>query len=305
LRFVIFFAACVLLAAILSPWLYMLVHWAGGKWDWPWLDYLARHPFHRYFNRTLQVSILLGIWMLLRRSGFNSLGSLGLKREGACRFLLGGFVWSVIFLGMYALTLCWGGWQQVKESLSPGDMGYLLVKILVTAALVGFLEEIFFRGYFYQLCRREFGRILAIGLNMLFFSTVHFVKPSKAGDLGAINWDAGFRMLSFAVDRFMVPTKILSGLLILAFLAWMLCWVLERTRSIYLAIGLHAGWVFALQLNAELTRYSATGPAWILGGGDLSQGLAGLLPLGIQFICLKWWMDRGGGGKQEAGSRMQ
>src|SRR5687768_13098195 len=80
-RFTIFFLSCALIAAVATPWVYLGVQWAALHIGGGLLEYLSKHPFHRYFNRVLQVSILIGIWPLLKRTGFNSWQAFGLKSD--------------------------------------------------------------------------------------------------------------------------------------------------------------------------------------------------------------------------------
>ncbi|MBI4026801.1 MAG: CPBP family intramembrane metalloprotease [Verrucomicrobia bacterium] len=291
-RFVIFFLGCVLLAAVLSPWLYLAVQSAAATWNCPCLDYLKGHPFHRYFNRVLQAELLLGIWWLLKQSGFLSTEALGLRPERAALFLGVGAGSSLVFMGGFALTVVALGQGTIECLPSAGRCLAVFCRVLFTAIFVAGLEELFFRGYFYQLCRREIGRKWALALNMTIFPAVHYVKPARVEDLPVADGSAGFQLLTMAFHRFADPGEIIGGCLVLMLAAWMLCWTLERTGNLYLAMGLHGGWIFALQWNGELTRCAGGGPTWMMGGGDLSQGVAALVPLVLQFGALMWWMGR-------------
>ena len=290
-RFLFFFLGCVLLAAILTPWLYRFVQWAKISWGWYWVD-LAKYPFHRYFNRVLQLSILIGIWPLLKQSGFGSLEALGLKAPKPFRSFLKGFAWSLIFMSGYVALLFVMGWQNLKETPLASNLAFLILKILSTACLVGFMEELFFRAYFYRLCQRELGKYWALGINLFIFSIFHYVKPPRGIDLGAVDWSSGFKLFLLGFQNSTQLHECIGGLVVLAAIAFILCWAFGRTRHVYLITGLHAGWVFALLLNSELSHYSAGGANWILGGGDLSQGIVAFIPLTLQWITLKWWLSR-------------
>ena len=292
-RFWIFCAVCVLLAAVVSPWVYLGVQWAALTWDWQWLKYLGKHPFHRYFHRVLQAGILMGAWWLLKGSGFHSLQAFGLRTERPLGWMLAGFGLSLTVMGGYGLLMMGMGWQR-WVGLADGESWFHLGrKILLTMVIVSCLEELFFRGYFYRLCLRQMSRARALAINMIFFSLVHYIKPPRVEDLPSVDWSSGFQMLGLACLRFSDPLQIVGGVIVLMVAAWFLCWTLDCASNLYLAIGLHAGWIMALQGSMELSRGATTWPAWFLGGGDLSQGILALLPLALQFWALKWWMTRG------------
>lgn len=287
-RFGIFFLACIFLAVVLTPWIYLGVQWSAHTLGWSCLEYLARHPFHRYFSRVLQVSILIGILRSLKWFGFTSFHAVGLSANRPFRFIWIGLIFSVIAFGGYEWALLRLGLHQAIGE--PKSWFYLGWKIFFTGILIGFLEEVFFRGYLYRLCQQEVGQIWALILNAILFSVPHYVRPPRAEDLREVDWSSGFQILLIAWQRFSHPLQILSGLLILMAVAWMLCWTFDRTTNLYLGIGLHAGWIMMLQLSSEFARDNSGWPAWILGGGNLRDGVLALIPLLLQFLVLRWWL---------------
>ena len=183
------------------------------------------------------------------------------------------------------------GWQGIKEVALSKDGVPLICKIFLTGILVSVFEEGFFRGYFYQLCKRQISGSWAILLNMILFSLIHYIKPSQIEDLRIVHWNSGFHMIGMALQRFSDPIQIVSGLLVLMCVAWILCWTIDCTSNLYLAIGLHAGWIVMLQWSFEWTRGIEGKPGWLVGGGDLSQGILAIVPLILQFLALRWWIE--------------
>jgi membrane protease YdiL (CAAX protease family) len=291
-RFFLFFLFCALVAAVMSPWIYLLIQEAAKLWNGTWVwTYLAKHSFHRYFTRVLQVSLVLGIFGLLKKSGFRNFRDLGFKRENCFKYLITGIASSVLILGCFLLTLhlLGIGWQS-KTPPENVDWIVLLPKIALTATVVSILEEIFFRGYFFQLSKRAMGYARAVMLNALFFSLLHYVKPSTPNGFGPVDWKSGFAMLGLAFQRFLDPSAILPGLLVLMLIAWILCWAFEKTGSLSLAIGCHAGWILVQQFASALPTSASSFPTWILGGGNLSQGMLVMLPLTLQFLLLRYYL---------------
>ncbi len=290
-RFVFLLAGCTVLAVVLSPWLYMGVQ-AMAAAKVPFAAYLARHPFHRYFNRMFQVSMGVTLPFLLYRSGFLSFKALGLRSSQACRELAFGAGSSLMIFALYGATLLLAGLYDRLSFYSGIPWGWIFGRIFLTSVLVAFFEELFFRGYLYPLFKQSMPRALAIGINAVFFAIVHYIKPERSEDLDSVHWDSGFRMLGLAAEHLSHLSEMIGGIVVLITIASMLCWSLDRTRSLYVAIGLHAGWIFALQWHAEAMRPHVSWPVWVLGGGDLSQGVIAVLPLFLQWLLLNKWLPR-------------
>lgn len=287
-RFVLFFAGCVLFAAVASPALCLGMRWIAAHTSWEFAGYLARHPFHRYFNRCLQAAVIVGIWPLLRASGFASARALGLRGPAAARGFLLGLATSLGVLALYAVLLLAFGWERVRDTPPVERLGGILAGVALTAALVALFEEVFFRGYLFQMCRREGGAFLAWAVQLLFFPALHFAKPPNAAALGPVDAWSGFRMLGASLGCFAHPGEIVGGLVVLAALAWMLCRALERQGNLWMPIGMHAGWIVVLQLSSVFLQQGAASswPNWVLGGGNLSHGALALVPLAAQAALL-------------------
>src|SRR5258708_24795282 len=79
LRSLLFYLAVVFFgAALLSPWLYWLVEWAGAYSSIA--QELSGAPFHRFVNRALLGLALVGLWPFLRSLGARSFGDVGLVK---------------------------------------------------------------------------------------------------------------------------------------------------------------------------------------------------------------------------------
>lgn len=284
-RFLLFLGGCVLFAAIVSPALWHGARSFADLTSWELAEKLARHPFHRYFNRCLQIAILLSFWPLLRATGFASARALGLRGSGAVRGVLLGAATSLGVFALYVGVLLALGWARVRDTPPVERLGGILAAAALAAVVVSLLEEAFFRGYVFQLFRREGGRALAYGVQLIFFPVIHFLKPPNAAALGPVDAWSGFRMLGAACEGLARPEAIAGGLAVLAVLAWMLCRALERERTLGLPIGMHAGWIVALMLASEFLQPGAAvarWPNWLLGGGNLSHGALALAPLAAQ-----------------------
>jgi membrane protease YdiL (CAAX protease family) len=89
---------------------------------------------------------------------------------------------------------------------------------------------------------------------------------------------AGLWLLGQIVARFADPLPLLADFSTLAAVGWVLAYARWRTASLWLSIGLHAGWVFGILLFKGVTW-----PVFTLGrsyhfwiGFTLREGLAPL-----------------------------
>lgn len=143
---------------------------------------------------------------------------------------------------------------------------------------VGYYEEIISRGLLmceWSLCARSW--IAGITISGFMFGLVHVFNLETTGP-----------------ERFRI---IVSGILF----SWLLAAVTLRFRSLYAAIGVHAGWNFGLgafmgcivsgqRLNLTLFQTEICGPEWISGG---NFGLETSLIVNGLLVIIIWYLWRG------------
>lgn len=265
-RLLIFLLAVLALTCVISPWMALGADWIAAHW--PAL-LPERVPFSRVFNRTFMiVGIFAGI--IARRyiipNHVKALLLVGIKR--GWRNLLAGWLLAVgsmvllvvlmvaadIFTPFFRLDL--------EESLSRCADG------LFAGAFVAFFEELFFRGILFLGLRKQSGSLRAYVLANLFYSVLHFVKPGKSYFLNGLQPLAGFHHLASTFEPFLEPLEIAPGVFGLFLIGVVLSYALVRTGSLYLSIGLHAGWVFALKSMRVFGDFSREDLGWLFGAAD-------------------------------------
>ena len=80
------------------------------------------------------------------------------------------------------------------------------------------------------------------------------------------------------------PQLIVGGLLTLVLVGWILGYVTEQTKSLWMAIGIHGGWVFALR--SFMLNSHRVGETSFWFGRDLITGGAPLILLALTLGCL-------------------
>lgn len=197
------------------------------------------------------LSITLSVFLARRwfdRRSFRSLG-LSLNRQATLDAIVGiliaGAVMAFVFLVEWAL-----GWLRF-DGFATASGQATLTKFSYWAAifvLVGWYEELWFRGYWLQNLRDGVGIKWALFISAAFFALSHLSNPN-------VSWVA------------------ILGLLVAGcFLAFGYL----RTNQLWLAIGLHIGWnffegpVFSFPVSglesSRLLNIQVRGPELITGG---------------------------------------
>ncbi len=153
-----------------------------------------------------------------------------------------------------------------------------LVGVLGAAIAVPLIEELFFRGLLLGILLRGLRPTLATLLTSAFFAILHFLKaPAATNDV--VTWFSGFRSIANSFAQFTDPMMVLALFATLFLIGWILADARLRTRSLFLPIGLHSGWILVAGVVGKLTRRGTIMLPWL--GANL---LTGLLPLALGLI---------------------
>jgi len=280
LKILVYLLAVVTAGGLVAP----PVFWLGqalaemGITDW-----LAKFPFHRVLSRCVQISGLVLLWPALRWIGLRRVADLGLQRNpSAVRDLVFGLLIAVSLVGLLAV----GCFAMGVFAARPDPEWSKLGRIVLTAVAVGGIEEIVFRGVVLGLCLWSLRPAGAIAVSTLLFAALHFMKPARSVlAAGEVRWWSGWAELTNFTGAWPDAGVLLYGFASLVAAGLILGVAAVRTRSLWLPIGLHAGWVFAQQTTQVFLR-PANGDAvsllpWI--GPNLVSGAVptGLLPLAV------------------------
>lgn len=304
------FIAAPLLAALVSPWIYMAIQsrapevlqWvqdseaAGTNLFWADLaDSVFSSPFRRVNDRMVLIFVLGLLVPAYRMSGLRGRADFGIPKR--CDWLrlfgTGVIVAAASMLLVYLIGLLAGVYGPTQVE---GVFGAVL-KIIIGSLLIGVIEEILFRGYILTALRKSLGPVAAVLLSSAFFAVVHFIKPAEPETVD--RWYSGLLLFSnlFAAtgDTFWpeVCTLFCMGTVLATLSYW--------TRSVYLAIGLHAGWVWIMMLFRLFTENQGR-LVWLYGPGEwISKGWVGpIMALAVWvvvFATRKKWIALGAGPK--------
>lgn len=286
IKILLFTVATLVLGCLLAPPLYWLGHAVAAA---GWFTDLAHFEFHRYFNRAVLVAAGIMVWPLLRVLGIRRWADLGLTPNPArWRHLAVGFALSTVGLAIVGALMVVGGrafWRtQMALDALPGAM--------LSAVVVGLLEESFFRGALLGALRRTMSWSRALGVLSVVFASLHFLKPPPGFRLDDVTWTSGFALFPRLFWQYGDPRLLAGGLLTILLVGLVLGYSVIRTRSLYLSLGLHIGWVFSLKGFGQLARVRGTPTLWL--GSDLLTGLAPVLLVAATWAVVAYlFRDRG------------
>jgi membrane protease YdiL (CAAX protease family) len=219
---------------------------------------------------TLSVFVARGYF---DRRSFTSLG-LAWNRQATLDLIVGLAI-PALLMGI-VFFVYWGlGWLRVEgftwDGAPPAEIGRSLVDVLILFLLVGWSEELLFRGYWLQNLAEGLNSAWGVILSSGVFALFHLANPGA-------NW---------------------ASTLGLTFAGLFLAYGYTATRSLWLPIGLHIGWnffegpVFGFPVSGletfRLLKTTLSGPALLTGGAfgpEAGLILPPILLLGAGLIAL-------------------
>jgi uncharacterized protein len=280
-RLAAYFIAIVLGGALLAPILFWSAQALAAHGAFP---FLAKYDFGRFFHRAILIAAVLLLWPLLRLSNVRGLADLGLAPNPHWTRDVGfGVLLSVIPLLFCAALLIASHVYSFRHVFIWPRLG----KVLLAAISVPFIEETFFRGIVLGILLRTGRKLLSVVAVSALFAAVHFLKGSE-WEPAIVTWTSGFQSIGDAFAGFGDPMMVLGAFATLFLIGCILADARVLTRSLWLPIGLHAGWIFASGTFSWLTRGQMVALPWI--GKNL---LVGIIPLGlaaVTWIVMRLWL---------------
>jgi membrane protease YdiL (CAAX protease family) len=204
------------------------------------------------------LSVALATFLMTRFINHKPFSAVGLAlhprafRDTIFGCLLGFLMMTGIFVVEYGLGFAAVAWS----GLSPLQLMSIVARSLLLFGLSAAFEELTFRGYLFQTLIQGISFLPATLLFAVFFAFAHTWNPN-ASTFGIINVGLAGIWLSIAY---------------------------MKTRSLWLAIGLHFSWNFSQTTlfsfptsgiessGRSLVHLTQSGPVWITGGGFGPEG---------------------------------
>ncbi|MCE2825857.1 MAG: CPBP family intramembrane metalloprotease [Verrucomicrobium sp.] len=267
--------------ALLAPWVWKVVQEAAPG------SSLAGQPFRRYVDRSLLALALAALWPMMRLGWFPGIQSAGLAWRPRSR----GDLWIGLTGGMLSMAVVAGtaiGFgARTWNPNHPLPLYFLHVaRALGAAVAVSLIEEFLFRGMILGSLRRCRSFAVSAAISSSLFAIVHFFRRPESP--ASVDPWTGLEVLGRMLAGLSDPASLLPGLLSLGLIGWLLSWCRERTGSLWLPIGLHAGWIFWFKSYQFLTVPAAgsEAQAWWWGSTRLHDGWLTLVVLALTSLLI-------------------
>ena len=248
---------------------------------------LLNSRFEKVASRCVMVVAALILYPVLRLTGLLPEIRRGLTRSRDGYRDLG---WGVAIGCLSIIALYAFGWLVGAYVISPkyhglADLAGRFAVSILGAVIIGFFEETFFRGFIFGALRVRLGFFTALLFSSLFFSAIHFFRPLYPEMIEHAAWNSGYALIPHLFDKFVWPRD-LSFALTLFIIGLTLATFYHKRGNLYLIIGLHGGWVLAMQTGARVfDRQREVLPLWF-GHGDLvSKGLLAVAVISVFLIA--------------------
>ena len=210
-----YFAAVIVLGALLAPPLYWAAQWLAGHGVFP---ALAEFKFQKFFNRAALISALLLLWPVVRALRIGGWRDLGIEPDARWRqHLLAGFLIAGLAVAAMAFAYVQLGIYRIRDVIA----WHKILLVALSAVTVAFLEEALFRGAIFGLLRRSLRPLVALFWVTALFAIVHFLKPDESYDPGPVGWLSGFDLIPHTFHQFADPMTLLAGFTTLFALGWL------------------------------------------------------------------------------------
>ncbi|MEA3188004.1 MAG: protease family protein [Chthoniobacter sp.] len=278
----------VFVGALLAPLLFWIAQSLGSHLENARLvALLTETDFQRFFNRAVLVAAFALLWPLVRALRIRNLGEdIGLRRERRPWRRLGtGFAIAMASLALLGTCLIACEIYYIKGNIPWSRIAWLPL----TAFTVAIIEEVLFRGAIQGVVQRTATDFFGIFSVAFLFSAIHFLKPPEnAVAATQVHWWSGFALVPQAFWQFEQPGLLFGGFTTIFIVGLILGYARCRTRSLWMPIGLHAGWIFGKMSFSKITKRTAE--AWPWFGSDMLVGFGPVLILLATGLVVWFWL---------------
>jgi len=284
----LYLVATVCFGALLAPLLFWGAHaLAHALGNARLAAFFAETDFQRFFNRAVLVAAIALLWPLVRALRIRNVGEdLGLERDNRrWAHFFAGFGIAIFTLVTLGVWLVAADVYNFKSSIPWGRIALLPL----SAITVGLIEELLFRGALQGVVRRTTNDGAALLFIAALFAAIHFLKPPEnAVAPHEVAWWSGFVLVPQAFWQWGDPKLLLGGFSTLFLVGLILGFARCRTRSLWMPVGLHAGWIFSKMGFSKMTKRAMDDWPWF--GKDILVGIGPVLALLLTWIIVWLWL---------------
>ena len=277
----VYLLATVVLGALLAPPFFWAAQWCIAH---GWFTFLSRFDFETFFHRALLLAAIVLLWPFARSLSIRDLADLQLDANRRwSRDWLAGFLCAAIPLLCCAVVLIATPIYSFRNIIDWSAVG----RAVAAAAFVPLIEESFFRGFVLGILLKTGRRYFAIIATSALYSIVHFLKAPEHTS-AIVTWASGFNSIAHAFVQFADPILVAAGFTTLFLIGWILADARLQTRSLWLPIGLHAGWILTAGTFNKIALRKMLVLPWL--GKNLLVGIIPLAVAGVTWLIVRAWL---------------
>ena len=277
----VYLLATVLLGALLAPPLFWGAQSLAAN---GFVTFLTHYDFETFFHRALLVAAIVLLWPLARSLEIRNLADLQLApNPNRWRDLLAGFLFSALPLLCCGVILLATPMFSVRGAINWAAVA----KVGAAAMFVPIIEEVFFRGLVLGALLKSGRQFMSIFVTSVLYSLVHFLKAPEHTS-AEVTWTSGFNSIAHAFAQFGDPVLVGAGFTTLFLIGWILAEARVPTRSLWLPIGLHAGWILTAGVFNKIVLRQWIILPWL--GKSLLVGIVPLAVACLTWLLMRWWL---------------
>jgi len=290
LLFLFVYLGATLFASVFTVPAYWGVQWLHSVSPCDLTDYLLKKGMRVYFDRLRWIPILIGLPWVLAKCGLFSLSNLGIsfdKLHLRCflRYLLIGFSLGIFIIAAQLFFTD----VSYKGNFTFLTMFKTALGSAVACMILGFLEELVFRGLIMRSAYSAWGVWSAMIFSSLFFAYKHFKVPKtiwqNIPSVDVPTWDLGF-LAAYYDSVGILYTMNIPVFLSLFMFGMLLCAIYIRTKTLMAPIALHAGIVFCIQNYKKYFNVNPDAMRDFFGSAGMTDGYLALGLLSFLFLLL-------------------
>lgn len=257
---ILFLTAGVWLASALSVLIMNGAHTWGGVAG----AYLVEEGAPKIMRRCLLVFSIAFLGVFLWRAGWQGWRDCGLTTtdpDWSWRTwhtgLLNGLALGILSMGLIGtlITLARIHRLYFPPELAVQDWIKAVFFLLLSALVVGFFEEILVRGILFRILARIWRAWPAAVLSSLVFAIAHFIEPSQEAFNGTSFLPVTQAVFVSTLTMFGKDPDLAIKFINLSLLGIVLCAFVIRTKTVWLSVGAHVGWVWMIKMHGLITMY--------------------------------------------------
>jgi membrane protease YdiL (CAAX protease family) len=247
-------------------------------------NFLAHFDFETFFHRALLIAAVILLWPFARSLSVRNLADLQLSKNPRWpQDLAAGFIFSAVPLLCCGAILLGTPVYSLRGAVNwPG-----VFKTVAAAAVVPIIEELFFRGFILGILLKTGRRCLSVLVTSALYSIIHFLKAPEHTST-VVTWTSGFNSIAHAFAQFADPMLVAAGFTTLFLIGLILADARLQTRSLWLPIGLHAGWILTSGVFNKIALRQLIVLPWL--GKNLLVGIVPLAIAGLTWLIVRGWL---------------